>query len=188
MTIEVVDAAREVLEGDDLRVVEQVAYDAMVRGKTKVGDLLGELEAAGPDGRRRIVDQARENLGMMSLADEEGHRAFEVANRALRMRPSYDEHGRRSVVCAEANCNAWPQGEQGEPLPVADRVWWCDRHRHLAGPEDHLPPEPKYEIDPHTFAVTAVGAEKERLLAEDEKLRRGAEEREQRRRKLKRAA
>ena len=55
-------------------------------------------------------------------------------------------------------------------------------------PRDHLPEEPKYTIDPHTFAVTAVGAEKERLLAEDEKLRRGAEEREQRRRKLKRAA
>ena len=34
LAIEVVDAARETLDGDELRVMEQLAYDAMSRGTT----------------------------------------------------------------------------------------------------------------------------------------------------------
>ena len=169
----------QALEGEDRDVALQLL---LTSGFKTVGELIDHVEALDADGRRDLLDEARTAAGLDTVEDAEAHARFEAANRALRTRPSYDEHGRRSVLCAEANCNAWPQGEQGEPLLVADRIWWCDRHRHLAGPEDHLPEEPKYTIDPHTFAVTAVGAEKERLLAEDEKLRRNAEEREQRRR------
>jgi hypothetical protein len=75
-----------------------------------------------------------------------------------------------------------PVGYGGVPIPVADRRWWCPRHKDQAGPEDHLPPEPKYAIDFATMSVKALGPEQERLLEEDRKLVEKAREREERRR------
>ena len=119
---------------------------------------------------------------METLSEERSRREFESANAAFRNNPIIEADGKGFQVCAEANCNAWPQDEQGLPRPVEDRRWWCSKHRHLAGPDDHLPPEPKYAIDPATMSVKAVGAEAERLLEEDRKRERRAAEREKLRR------
>lgn len=79
-TASVVDAARKVLSGEELAVTEQIAYDALERGTTKIGDLLDELESAGADGRRRILDKARTGVGLMTVEDQEGHDRFVSAN------------------------------------------------------------------------------------------------------------
>jgi hypothetical protein len=160
------------------RVTFEVLFDlATAMGIKSYGDLDDHLERLEPLGRRRLVDQARSNLGMESLADEKGHQVFEAANRALRMRPARDEHGRRFVGCAEPSCNAWPQNEQGLPVAVGDRVWWCPAHKDQAGPEDHLPPEPKYALDLATMSWRPIGAERERGLEEDRKFKEAARER-----------
>ena len=145
-----------------------------------MGELIDHIEALDADGRRELLDTARTAAGLDTVEDAEGHRAFEIANRNLR--PGRDSEGKIFQGCAERSCHAWPQDELGMPTGVVDRVWWCAKHRHLAGPEDHLPPEPKYRIDPETMSPRPVGAERERLAAEDEKLRQQAAEREQRRR------
>jgi hypothetical protein len=54
LIVEAIDAARETLTGDELRVTEQIVWDALDRGVTKVGDLLAEFESAGATGRRRL--------------------------------------------------------------------------------------------------------------------------------------
>ncbi len=180
-TLDVIPAAREVLEGDDLKVVEQVAYDAMVRGKTKIGDLLNELEAAGPDGRRRIVDKARVACGLDTLEDAAAHQRFLQANAALRG-TGRDAGGKSIQGCHAPDCQAMPVDELGAPVPSAASRWFCSRHEDQAQPGDLDPPEPKYVIDFATMSVKAVGREQERLLEEDRERERQAAAREQRRR------
>jgi hypothetical protein len=176
--LEAIHAARKTLDGDELRVTEQLVRQALEqRCVTRVGDLLKELEQVGPTGRRQLVDEARTSLGMKTLDAEEAAEAFK-RNRAT-MPPS---DGPRFQVCAAENCNVYPLSELGVPIEVADRVWWCARHKDQAGPEDHLPPEPKYVLDFATMSPKAVGAERERLLEADRELVRKAAELEQRRR------
>jgi hypothetical protein len=69
---------------------------------------------------------------MESLADKEGHRAFEIANRNLR--PGRDAEGRILQGCHAANGQAVPLDEHGHPIPVADGRWWCDQHRPRRDP------------------------------------------------------
>ncbi len=83
LVADVIDCAREVLDGDELRVTEQVAFDALERGVRTVGGLLSELESAGTAGRHQILDKARVGVGMDTVADEEAHAAFVAANAAL---------------------------------------------------------------------------------------------------------
>jgi hypothetical protein len=177
----VVDAAQKVLEGDELRVVEQIVSDALLRGTSKVGDLLSELEKAGPEGRRRIVNQARTGCGLDTLEDEAAHRAFVMANRNLR--PGRDAQGKIVQGCHAAGCNAWPQDEQGLPVAVADRVWWCARHKDQAGPDDHLPPDDLHpRLDLATMTLRPSRAEEERLIEEDRKREQKVRERQERQR------
>jgi hypothetical protein len=168
----VISWARETLDGDELRVTERLVRQALERCVTRVGDLLEELEQVGPTGRRRLVDQARQSLGMRTLGAEEADEAFK-RNRAT-MPPS---EGPGFQVCAAENCNVYPLSELGVPIEVADRVWWCARHKDQAGPEDHLPPEPKYAWDMATMSLRAIGKERERLLEEDRERERKAAER-----------
>jgi hypothetical protein len=174
----IADAARETLTGEERRVTEQLAFDALARGTTKVGDLFEELESAG----RQLLDRAREGCGMLSVEAEAAHTEFERANANASLRPGRDAKGRLLQRCAEPDCGRFPIGPEGFPAPVSDRKWWCDAHRHLAEPGDDQPPEAEYQLDPMTFTVRAVGAERERLLEEDRERESKAAEREQRRR------
>jgi hypothetical protein len=179
LVVEVVDAARRSpdLSEEERDLTEALVFRAMERGTTTAAELAEELH--GPDARR-IVDEARKSIGLDTIADEEAHQRFDAANRALP--PGRDAEGKIFQGCAAKNCNAYPQDELGVPTPVADRVWWCDRHKDQAGPEDHLPPEARYVLDPATMSPRAVGAERERLLEEDRERERKAAEREQLRR------
>ena len=166
------------LEGED----RDIAFQLLLTTQAKtMGELIDQIESLDGEGRRHLLNRKRAELGLESTEDVEAHRRFETANRNLR--PGRDAEGKSFQICAEPNCNAWPQGpEQGEPLAVVDRKWWCDRHKDQAGPDDHLPPEPKYVIDFATMGLKAVGAEQERLLEEDRKREQKAHERELRRR------
>jgi hypothetical protein len=113
---------------------------------------------------------------MRTIAEEEADRKFEQENANLP--PGRDAEGRCFQCCAAEDCNAYPLSEQGVPIPVPDRIWWCDRHRDQAGPDDHLPPEVKYVLDFATMSPRAVGAERERLLEEDRERERKAAERQ----------
>ena len=68
----------------------------------------------------------------------------------------------------------------GLPEPVADRRWWCLEHRHLAGPDDDLPPDDLATIGPH-FELIPAPSDQAAMQAKDER-RREAEERRRRER------
>jgi hypothetical protein len=175
--LDAIDAARATLDGDELRVTEQLIRQALEqRSVTRVGDLLEELEQVGQTGRRRLVDEARTSLGMKTLDAEKADREFKRVTRTL-VGSGRDADGRIFQVCAAEDCLVYPLSEQGVPIPVPDRRWWCDRHKDQADPDDHLPPEPKYVLDFATMSPRAVGAERERLLEEDRERERKAAER-----------
>jgi hypothetical protein len=166
------------LNDDERQVANAIAYKALERGTTRAAQLVAELEGAGARG---IGDRARESIGMKTIAEEEADAKFERENANLP--PGRDAEGRCFQGCAAEDCNAYPLNEMGVPVKVVDRIWWCDRHKDEAGPDDHLPPEVKYVIDPATMSLKAVGAERERLLEEDRERERKAAEREQQRRR-----
>jgi hypothetical protein len=165
------------LEGEERDVATWLLLQAK---QETMGQLLDHVESLDEDGRRRLLDKARTAAGLDTVDDAEAHRRFEMANAALP--PGRDAEGKVFQGCAAKNCNAFPQDELGIPTPVADRVWWCGRHKDQAGAEDHLPPEVRYVLDPATMSPRAVGAERERLLEEDRERERKAAEREQLRR------
>jgi len=190
LVVNVVAAARETLEGDELRLVEALVHKALSRGTTGAGEFFDELEQAGPDGRPQLVDEARKSIGMETIAEQQGREAFEVANEGLRNVPHREADGRTFQVCSAPNGSAYPLSEQGVPLAVADRRWWCDRHRDQAGPSDHLPPDDLPQIDYATMRLIPSRATQEREEREleahlklvhenDEARRRQAEEHRQ---------
>jgi hypothetical protein len=161
---------REKLTGDERRIVRQVGLELVMHGDRPLrtfGDALDALEAEGPQGRREIIDRARTAVGLPDIATQEARRKFEAANSVRGWGP--DSQGRRLTQCAAKGCDVMPTNPNGSLRPVADRRWWCPRHRDQAGPEDHLPPEPDYVIGRH-MQLVAVGAEAERLRREDEKV------------------
>ena len=133
----------QALEGEDRDIAFQLLLHTQAR---RWASWSTTIESLDTEGQRRVLDGARKAAGLEATEDIDDRERFERYNRALPK--GRDAEGRSFQICAEPNCNAWPQGpEQGEPLAVADRKWWCDRHKDQAGPDDHLPPEPKYVID-----------------------------------------
>ncbi|HZA59381.1 MAG TPA: hypothetical protein VE401_08390 [Solirubrobacterales bacterium] len=120
-----------------------------------------------------MLDRARDQLGLPDVETVIVREKIEAGNRALR--PGRDAEGKVIQMCPE--CGAVSSGPTGIPEPVADRKWWCASHKHLAGADDHLPPE---DLDPvfdaRTMSIRPNPAELERLRAEDE--RRAEEDRE----------
>ena len=163
------------LDDKERELAQAVLFQALERGTTRAAQLVAELEGAGA---RKIVDTARQSLGMNTVAEQEADEKFERENANLP--PGRDAEGRCFQGCAAENCNAYPMDEQGVPVPVKDRVWWCSQHRGQAGEDDHLPLELRYVIDPATMSLRAVGAEQERLLEEDRERERKAAERAER--------
>jgi hypothetical protein len=153
---EVGDLTREAIsDPQERQVVRGVMFEiATEPGIETYGDALDRLEAAGVEGRRELVDAARRREGLPSLAQEEGHRAFEAANSQLM--PGRDSEGRILQRCAATNCGVFPIGPEGFPVPTSDRRWWCDSHKHLAAEGDDHPPSPRYVLDPATFSLVAV--------------------------------
>jgi hypothetical protein len=176
LIIDVHDAIRKSPELDDgeRELAQAVVFQALERGTTRAVDLVAELEGADA---REIVDEARQSLGMNTVGEQEAAERFERENANLP--PGRDAEGRCFQACAAENCNVYPMNGMGVPTPVVDRIFWCDAHKHLAGPDDHLPPELKYVWDMATMSLRAVGGERERLLKEDEERVAKARDREQ---------
>jgi hypothetical protein len=180
--LDVVDCARELgMDGEDLAVTEAIAFDALERGLLRVGDLLDHVENLGPDDRRRLLDRARLGAGLKTVEATEGESRYEMANQALR--PGRDADGKLFQPCASPGCVAYPN-DQGIPTAVRDRIWWCDRHRDQAGPEDHLPPDDLHpRLDPATMRLLPSRAEEERMRREEARLAEARRERDEQRRR-----
>jgi hypothetical protein len=168
----------QALEGED----RDIAFQLFLTTDFKtLGELIDHVESLDADGRRQLLNKKRAELGLESVEDVDAHRRFETANRNLR--PGRDAEGRIFQGCHAANCHAVPLDEQGRPVPVPDRRWWCDRLKDQAGPDDHLPPDDLHpRLDLATMRLLPSKAEEERALAEDRKREEAAREREQLRR------
>ncbi len=181
---ELSDMCRETLEGDERRVVRQIGLGLVVeRGEVETfGDALDLIAAAGPAGRRAMVDEARVAVGLPTIEDER----FAVRQAAINRAPSpgwgTDSQGRRIAACAAAGCDVWATNSNGSLRPVADRRWWCPVHRDQAGADDHLPEAPRYVLNANS-SPKPVGEELERLHAEDRERREEFEQQEEAKRR-----
>ena len=78
LIVDIHDAIRKSdLTGEDRDVAEAIVHKALSRGTTKAAVLVAELE--GPEARR-LVDEARESIGMLTIEDEQAHERFLQAN------------------------------------------------------------------------------------------------------------
>jgi hypothetical protein len=140
--VSIADAASEILDGEECTVATQLAFDALGRGTTKVGDLLEELDSAGPDGRRRFLDAARERAGLPSTSKVEATEAFEAANRSISSSsPPRDSSGRIEARCSAPTCLRYAPDPSypGIAMKVHQRRWFCSEHQGLAEPGDDQP-------------------------------------------------
>lgn len=137
---------------------------------------------AAMDVKKAVVEiEAEEQAAAETAAREATEKAAAVPTTD---KPFQTDDGKRLVECSAEGCHAIPTTAAGSWRPVADRRWWCDTHKHLAGPEDHLPPEPTWlpkgcggrRLNPKSEEGQRVRAEFERQQAEERK----REEHEQR--------
>jgi hypothetical protein len=173
-----IDLPSALEDPDDRRVCRELLFGAFMRGLPTVGALVAELEQADESARRRLLDEARVAAGLESATTIDDRERFERVQREAWLRSSRrDAEGKTIVGCAAEGCSALPMGATGMPEPVSDRRWWCDAHRHLAGPDDHLPPDdvvaigPNFEVIPAPSALAAMAAKDEQRRQEEEQRR-----------------
>ena len=145
LVVEVVDAARRSpdLSDEERDVAEAIAVGAMRRGTTEAAALAEELE--GPDARR-IVDEARESIGLPTFEEIEQTRSIARASRddppVHYHGPPRDHRGRAVQECAHDGCTALSKDEATGSLgPVAAKRFWCPAHEAEApeGPIQQAP-------------------------------------------------
>ena len=150
---------------------------------TRTGDLLDELEAAGVEGCRRIVNNARQNSGLPTLERERADRELSAR---LTAPTSRDMYGRVEHRCAERGCTLIEPDERLGPGAVKwtkiKGPWYCQRHR--AGHEDEMRPYtgPRLAYGPGGAIVDlderAAEAERQRATAASRRRQREAREAE----------
>jgi hypothetical protein len=132
---EISDDVREAIaDPEQARLTRRLMWDlATEPGISTTGDLLDRLEAAGPEGRRAMVDRAREAEGVRSAATEHRVDAEPVHE------PQRDPQGRIPAVCTDPSCrNVELDPISGQIAMTHARRWWCEVHR--AGHEADLEP------------------------------------------------
>jgi len=164
------------LQPEERDVVHELASEAILSGCQTTGDLLQSLTGASVGERRTMLDNARAAAGLETATAIDDEATFNRHQDAARRRSSgRDAAGNVLQGCAAEGCAAMPIGPTGMPEPVADRCWWCPEHRHLAGPDDHLPPDDVATMDPNFMLIPppstqrAMQAEDERHRAEHER-------------------
>jgi hypothetical protein len=181
---QVVEAIAESgLEPRERAIARQVALDALAeRCVLTAGELVAELEHLGADGRRQVLDNAREALGLERSQAIDDREHLEGIRRTARLRSSgRDSQGMALQTCAVEDCSAMPLDEAtGLPKAVCDRHWWCPEHRDLAGPDDHLPPDDVARVGPWFEEIPAPSVQLA-LEAHDERRRQEEEQRGQER-------
>ena len=170
--VDVIGATRH-LEGDKAAVAREIAQRAQLGGLRTAGELIDRLEATSKAERRQLLDSARQAVGLERSEKIDDREAFEGAQRVARLRASgRDAAGRLFTGCAAEGCRALPSDPAtGLPVPVADRRWWCPEHRHLAEPEDHLPPEDVTTIGPHFEEISAPSIQRAEAARDEERRR-----------------
>ena len=150
-------------------VAERILFDASVSGVGTVGELLDQIQRASPDERRSMLDAARVAEGLETTADVDAESRRKLANSAVHV--PRDPSGNAYQRCAAEGCRAIPTDRvTGIWIGVPDRKWWCPEHRHLAGPDDRLPPE-SGRIDPGTMGMIPPPSELARMNRERDELR-----------------
>jgi hypothetical protein len=180
---DVADMSRK-LEGDDAKVARALALLAVTdSGWETYGDLIDGLEAAGPTGRRQILDRAREGAGLPTTGKLEAERAFKAAQPLPSAQSLRDSRGCVPAICSEPGCPnilADDRLGSGSVAMVPVRRWWCDEHR--AGHEADLEPyRPRLALSSSGLShvdLDELEAEAERGRIEAESRRRQHEARE----------
>jgi hypothetical protein len=82
---EVYENCRERIQDPERRQVTRQLLDHLWfdHGARTFGDAIDALEAAGPAGRRELLNRARTGVGLPTVEDERAHAAGVAANRAL---------------------------------------------------------------------------------------------------------
>jgi HK97 family phage prohead protease len=156
----------------DLRRDSQRAVRAAIAGSTgtESAPVLSDDERSR---RERVWREIREASAQIEAEEAEQAAARTPAPPQIPTtdRPFVTDDGERLAVCAAEDCNAIPTKPSGAWRPVHDRTWWCPQHKHLAGPEDHLP-------EPATYTLNAnFGLRLNPESATAKELRRKGEER-----------
>ena len=181
--IDTASNARHLPEGER-GPAREIVFAAMLDGLSTAGQLLDHLQAMDTHERRQLLDNARQQAGLESIADVEAGMRAEVASRAGEIIASqYDPqlcHGRT----ADGNfCNALPLNN-GVPAATNTKKWFCEAHRGQARPGDLDPlPSPwRYspsgaivEVDPIELARDQTAAESRRVQQEAELAERATE-------------
>ena len=93
---DVVEAARELPTDEERAVVRQLVLGEIVRGSaTTAGELLDQIEAATPDQRRRLLDDARVGAGLPTTGDVEFEARFKMIQHSARLKAGNDHRPQR---------------------------------------------------------------------------------------------
>jgi hypothetical protein len=79
-------AARRELDGKDCVVTRQIAMEAMLNGDRTAGDLIDRVDRLSRAERRRLLDDAREAVGLKRSGDIDAEASFATRNEVLRKR------------------------------------------------------------------------------------------------------
>jgi hypothetical protein len=138
---EIDDAARDAGFSDEERQVTlKLVMAANLRGASTVGDVIDQVEAAGPAGG--VSPAARRGASGGRAQDEHVDRR----RQSLRGRPNLaspasgrDHRGRIPALCANPACmNFEVDPATGAMAMTKARRWWCPAHRE--GREDDMAP------------------------------------------------
>ena len=138
---EFADTTKETLDGDELRVVRKSDSVSSWSTGSRIetcGDALDLIAAAGPAGRRAMVDAARVGVGLPTIEDAQ----FKVRQEAKTARSA----GLGDHAIAACGCNVWATNPSGSCDPLRIAGGGVRSHRDQAGPEDHLPEPPRYVL------------------------------------------
>jgi hypothetical protein len=135
-------ADQHALPRDERPVARAVLLElATEPGIDTAGDALDRLEAASPDERRRMLDQARAAAGLRPTGEIDRDRRWEAMQASLPLsgRPPRDEAGYTHQSCAEPGCRAFPvDPTTGAMAKTNAKRWRCEEHR--AGHEQDMEP------------------------------------------------
>ena len=169
--VDVAYSARGIEDPEAAAVARTVAIQAETEGALRTaGELIDHLEGMTPPQRRTVLDRARVENGLDTVADAMARRRFKQANEAARRRAA----DRPVPTCAV--CGTRPTGTGGMPAQIPTvRKWHCPDHVAQAQPGDMDPPPLPVDLnlrllDPDEAA--AAEAEDERFREEHERRRR----------------
>jgi hypothetical protein len=178
-SFEVVEAIDEILEGEERRVMREIAISAVGRGITSAGELRDELDRVGAVGCRALLDDAREAIGLERSEAIDDREHLEALQRTARLRSTGRGPDGGIQTCGHPDCTAVSADPAtGLPKPVRTRRWWCPAHRSHAEVGDDQPPTDVRRIGLHFEEIPAPG-EIEAMKAADRRRELKAEQRRQ---------